>query len=63
MAGAKGIVLALAAFGEAAQAAILAQGGKLLAPAGNNLVDIRLVTHIKHYFILRCGKNAVQSQC
>ena len=60
MAGAKGIVLALAALGKAAKAAVLTQGWELLSSAGDNFVDVGLVAHIKHNFILGRRENAVQ---
>ena len=52
MAGTKGIVLALAALGKAAKATVLAQRWELLASASDNFVDVGLVTHVKHNFIL-----------
>ena len=59
MARAKGIMLAFRAFRKAAQAPILTQSRKLLPSAGDNLVDIGLMAHIKNYFILGRGENTV----
>ena len=62
MAGAKSVMLAFSTFGKAGQAAVLAQRRKLLPAAGNDLMNVRLMAHVKDNFILRRGKNAVQSQ-
>ncbi|GAH73971.1 unnamed protein product [marine sediment metagenome] len=56
MTGAKGVVFALTAAGIAGQAPILAERGKTLPSAGEQLVDIALVSHIPDNLIPRAIK-------
>ena len=53
MRSAEGIVFALAALGEARQAAALTQGADTVAPSGQDLVRIALVADIPDELVLR----------
>ena len=57
----KGVVLAFLALGEAGKPALLPQGGKLLPPAGQQLVRIALMPDVPHDLVVRAVKNTVQS--
>jgi hypothetical protein len=54
------VVLALAAEQETIQALVLADGGKAVESAGEELVDIALVADIEEEFIARCIEDAVK---
>ena len=57
---AKGIVGALAAAWEAADAAICAVVDEGVASLGDNLMGICLMAHIPHYAVVGCGVDIVQ---
>jgi hypothetical protein len=60
MGGAEGVVLALAALGEAGQAAGLAQGANAVAAAGQDLVRIGLVADVPDESVARRVEDVVQ---
>ena len=60
VAGGKNIVLALVRSGKTADAALGAQGNKIILASGEDLVGIALVTHIKDNGIGRAVKHPVQ---
>ena len=60
MRGAEGIVFALAAAGEAGQAAALAQGADSVAPAGENFMRIGLMPDVPDQPVAGGFENRVQ---
>ena len=60
MPGAKRVVFRLIAPQEAADAAILLDGGKLIAPPGQDLVRVGLMTDIPDQTVVRRIKSIVQ---
>ena len=63
MAGSKGIVNAFRGLGEAGKTAIASQGGELIHPASQNLMDIGLVPDVKNQPIPLSIKDIVDGQC
>ena len=61
MTGVETVVFAFAALGKAAQTVKLTQRIKAPGPAGEDLVYVRLMSHIPDYLILRRVKYLVQS--
>ena len=60
MAGTEGIVLGLVHLGESAKAARLADGRHLVAAARQDLVRVRLVSHVEDEFVHRRVENVMQ---
>ena len=60
MRGAEGVVFALGALGETGKAAALAQRADAVAPAGQDLVRIGLVSDVPDQAIVRGVENVVQ---
>ena len=60
VAGAKGVVFALGALGEAGQAAALAQGADAIAPAGEDLVGVALVADVPDQPVARRVEHIMQ---
>jgi hypothetical protein len=59
MGGAKGVMRALGAFGEAREAALLAQGADAVTPPGQDLVGIALVAHVPDELVAGRVKDGV----
>ena len=57
MAGAKAVIFALRALGKAAEAPVLAQGGKRVLTPGENLVDVGLVAYVPDKLVPGHGKH------
>ncbi len=60
VADAKGVVLALGAAREGGDAVLLAQGAHALAPAGEDLMRIRLMAHVPHQPVVRGVEDVMQ---
>ena len=63
MADAERVVFALASFGKSAQAILLPERVKLVEPAGDHLVAVRLVADVPNDLVFGSVENVVERQC
>ena len=59
----KGIAIAFCGFGKSRHTAVLPKGGKIRLAAGQQLMNIRLMTYIKHQTVLSCIKHGLNGNC